>query len=425
MSGRKRPEYITQLNLYDEWCDFHELTPTADLLWGKLIQLNNKSGWKEWFEVKTSKLAEKIHSSRLTLRKSRQALIDYGLIEYIPGKKGTPGLYRMNFLYRDENGVPTPQKAPEKPKDFTENRYTQTKSKPNNNKREEKRDVGNDEIVVNNLPQSLPQNKEIVVNNLPQNRWKVVRILPLNEKVVKDLPQNGTEGKKVVRNVVRKVVRNVVRILPHKLPQNDSLLYIFNKTKTKTKTKTLSPGNAPDKPGSVSDGAPEPERHVFMSSDGRIDHEAVMRFWNEHHRSMSAIKFMTDARKEAVRRIAREHSTEELMEVILKAEASDFMNGLTGKKWKAGFDWVMKPSNFVKILEGNYDNDEEDRRGSQEKKSIWEICLGGEKPGMAGENPFDATIEEAEVIEDELYANSGVLGKHESNLSGAFQILHG
>ena len=40
---------------------------------------------------------------------------------------------------------------------------------------------------------------------------------------------------------------------------------------------------------------------------------------------------------------------------VFKVEASDFLSGRV-KDWKASFDWVIKPINAVKYLEGSYDN---------------------------------------------------------------------
>ena len=39
-----------------------------------------------------------------------------------------------------------------------------------------------------------------------------------------------------------------------------------------------------------------------------------------------------------------------------KAEASDFLTGRNGGWGGCGFDWILKPANLSKILEGNYDN---------------------------------------------------------------------
>lgn len=39
-----------------------------------------------------------------------------------------------------------------------------------------------------------------------------------------------------------------------------------------------------------------------------------------------------------------------------KTEASTFLKGGNDKNWSADFDWIMKPSNMAKVLEGKYDN---------------------------------------------------------------------
>ena len=40
-----------------------------------------------------------------------------------------------------------------------------------------------------------------------------------------------------------------------------------------------------------------------------------------------------------------------------RAEASDFLCGRSANPWTGfGFDWLAKPSNFTKLMEGNYDN---------------------------------------------------------------------
>lgn len=41
-----------------------------------------------------------------------------------------------------------------------------------------------------------------------------------------------------------------------------------------------------------------------------------------------------------------------------KASKSDFLNGVNQRSWKANFDWLINESNFLKVLEGNYDNRE-------------------------------------------------------------------
>jgi hypothetical protein len=42
--------------------------------------------------------------------------------------------------------------------------------------------------------------------------------------------------------------------------------------------------------------------------------------------------------------------------VIDNVSKSGYLNGKNDKGWKITFDWILKPVNFLKILEGNYDN---------------------------------------------------------------------
>ncbi|MGN1131857.1 MAG: helix-turn-helix domain-containing protein, partial [Ruminococcus sp.] len=45
-------------------------------------------------------------------------------------------------------------------------------------------------------------------------------------------------------------------------------------------------------------------------------------------------------------------------EFFRAVEESDFLSGRSGKWTGCSFDWILKPLNMVKILEGNYTNQE-------------------------------------------------------------------
>ena len=69
--------------------------------------------------------------------------------------------------------------------------------------------------------------------------------------------------------------------------------------------------------------------------------------------SIPQITKLTDARKNALRSIFKEYGKETVEAVIQKVIASDFLTRGWGK---VSFDWIFKKANFIKILEGNYDN---------------------------------------------------------------------
>lgn len=105
----------------------------------------------------------------------------------------------------------------------------------------------------------------------------------------------------------------------------------------------------------------------------KIDFSAIKEYWNTKHDQsgsvMRRLTLMSDQRKGNVRSRIREYGGDVQMvyKAIDKAMASDFMNGKNGKGWVASFDWMMCPSNFPKVLEGNYDN--EQPAGSQQPQS--------------------------------------------------------
>lgn len=62
----------------------------------------------------------------------------------------------------------------------------------------------------------------------------------------------------------------------------------------------------------------------------------------------------SNARKKALK--SKRVSLEEFRDVCKKIERSDFLTGRSGTWAGCSIDWILKPANWQKILEGNYDN---------------------------------------------------------------------
>lgn len=75
------------------------------------------------------------------------------------------------------------------------------------------------------------------------------------------------------------------------------------------------------------------------------------------HTPIKSIRTLSDARKKALRSIFKEFGGKEVVEEALdKVVRSQWCCGNNDKGWLASFDWIFKKANFIKILEGNYDN---------------------------------------------------------------------
>ena len=83
--------------------------------------------------------------------------------------------------------------------------------------------------------------------------------------------------------------------------------------------------------------------------------EFFNRTMNEAGARIPRVKAVTDRRLTAVMARAREYGDEAVYEVITRAARSPFLNGGGNKVFVADFDWIFRPNNFPKVLEGNYD----------------------------------------------------------------------
>lgn len=102
----------------------------------------------------------------------------------------------------------------------------------------------------------------------------------------------------------------------------------------------------------------ENKKNSKNHSDLRPDYEAVANTFNEICTTLPKIKTMTDKRKKTIKAWLKQESTIDFIEFFNLVNESDFLSGRNGKWDKCCFDWCIKPENRIKILEGNYNNKE-------------------------------------------------------------------
>jgi len=86
-----------------------------------------------------------------------------------------------------------------------------------------------------------------------------------------------------------------------------------------------------------------------------IPFEQIIGIFNTVCSELSTVEKLTDRRKSAIHARIQEHGMEKLGLVFSMTAESDYLCGKV-RPWKANFDWILNPTNFVKILEGNYKN---------------------------------------------------------------------
>lgn len=87
----------------------------------------------------------------------------------------------------------------------------------------------------------------------------------------------------------------------------------------------------------------------------------VIEYFNDKmkDRSIKPIVSITDNTRRAEWLLARrrEYGDDAIFRMIDKASGSAFLNGHNQRGFTASFDWLIRPNNFPKVLEGNYDDE--------------------------------------------------------------------
>ena len=95
------------------------------------------------------------------------------------------------------------------------------------------------------------------------------------------------------------------------------------------------------------------------------DYAKIKAYWNEKVKAcgskMKTISVMNDSRKKHIKARLKDCGGDaaQIYLAIDIATSSGFMNGKNPRGWIATFDWIFLPTNFPKVIEGNYTNNTE------------------------------------------------------------------
>ena len=119
------------------------------------------------------------------------------------------------------------------------------------------------------------------------------------------------------------------------------------------------------------------EPHIVSGKD-TVNYQKIVDLYNDTCVSLPRVTKITNGRRKAIKARMNTYGYDGIAECFEKAAVSDFLKGKNGRNWNADFDWLMKDSNMVKVLEGNYDN-----KSSPSK--IWEVGDGRSAPFESSE----------------------------------------
>lgn len=153
--------------------------------------------------------------------------------------------------------------------------------------------------------------------------------------------------------------------------------------------------NSPQKPPKAPQSKDKDKDKDKSESNADADSaaERIMNAWNElplPH--IEGIPKGSQREKMLSARI-RDHGGEKVLAAIEEVKTSDFLLGKDGK-WSCTFDWLIAPTNFQKVIEGNYRNkgfsngiQPSGKLGAAELEAIQRVLRDGQKPGRIGNYP--------------------------------------
>lgn len=98
------------------------------------------------------------------------------------------------------------------------------------------------------------------------------------------------------------------------------------------------------------------EKEIEKEIEKRVDYQQIADMYNNTCVSFPKCTKLSDARKRAIKARMKQYSIEDFQRLFDMAEQSSFLKGKNSRNWSANFDWLIKDTNMVKVLDGNYAN---------------------------------------------------------------------
>jgi hypothetical protein len=110
-----------------------------------------------------------------------------------------------------------------------------------------------------------------------------------------------------------------------------------------------------------------PKKEITIKEPEKIDFEKIVSIFNSVCNKLPAVQKLTIQRKSAIKNRITDSGLSGLGDAFQKVAQSRFLNGENERGWTADFDWILKPANFIKIIEGKYKNTENGNNKSSEQ----------------------------------------------------------
>lgn len=119
----------------------------------------------------------------------------------------------------------------------------------------------------------------------------------------------------------------------------------------------------------------EKDNNLIVSKDTirQTDVRRVIEEWNKLQEvGINPIRDIKQSSKryQLLKGRIREYGMDDILKAMDNIRNSDFLRGENKNGWMITFDWFVKPNNFLKVLEGNYNGDGKHGPGSKTQRKV-------------------------------------------------------
>lgn len=119
----------------------------------------------------------------------------------------------------------------------------------------------------------------------------------------------------------------------------------------------------------------EKDNNLIVSKDTirQTDVRRVIEEWNKLQEvGINPIRDIKQSSKryQLLKGRIREYGMDDILKAMDNIRHSDFLRGENKNGWMITFDWFVKPNNFLKVLEGNYNEDGKHGSGAKAQRKV-------------------------------------------------------
>ena len=121
--------------------------------------------------------------------------------------------------------------------------------------------------------------------------------------------------------------------------------------------RSCDPRTDPDRAGELLKAAAELGEAILKKREknSAVPYQQIIDSYNQNCGKLPKATKLTEKRKRAIRScLAQGFTVEEICEAFQKAASTPFLTGENDRCWRANFDFIIKPDNMQKIIEGVY-----------------------------------------------------------------------